>query len=381
METALGAREKILITPGPVHIDPRRWTRLEPMHHRSAPFRKIVRETEEMIGELAGSSSPVYLLTASGTGAMESAMANIAREGRRVLVVSGGKFGDRWGELASHYGCSTDIIRFDPGEAYDIDTILLRIEADGPEILALTHVESTSGLLLPLKDLLEKLPSKRPLVLLDAVASLGSEELLMDDWGVDLLVGAGQKALAAPPGVSFVIVGERTSMRGNAPYYFSFDRYEKGRGVGNTPFTPAVQSIQLLHQSLSVMRSIGFAEMRLRHEASSTAFIKAAAALSLSSFPRNPSSSVQALVPPEGVEAWAIIEQLLEKSGFIAAGGQDGLEGRIIRTGFLGLLGGETISRLVSALAAIMEGAGAAVDTEGAERAISAVCQQRDIRL
>ena len=165
--------ERIVIAPGPVHVPPALRYAVQPMHHRSEDFRAIVRDTEKMLRELLGTSSRVYTLTASGTGAMEAAVANIVSAGDRALVVSGGKFGDRWNEILAAYGCRTRLLSFEPGAAVDIEVVAAAAAEHEADIVACTHVESSSGLLLDLHSLSSRL--SRPLVMVDAISSLGAE--------------------------------------------------------------------------------------------------------------------------------------------------------------------------------------------------------------
>ncbi len=373
-------RGKLLLTPGPVHIDPSVWETIAPLHHRCEEFRRIVVETAGMTARLAGTEAPVFLMTMSGTGAMESALANLTVPNSKVLCVSGGKFGARWKEIADALDCDADILPFEPGKRIDPDLVCERIEKDRPEFLTLTHVESSTGLKLELEELLSRMPAPKPVVILDAIASLGCEELLMDEWGVDLIVGAGQKALAAPPGISFVIPGERASSLYRAGrrrlFYNSYIRYESGAAAGDTPFTPAVQGIQILHRSLGNLFAGGVKRTMERYREVSTAFIEACARLGMESLPEVPSASVQALILPEKARGRGVIDRLERNKGLVITGGQGALEGKIIRTGFLALHDWPVIERLVSGIADALGEYGLTVDREGASSIIRSAAAQ-----
>jgi aspartate aminotransferase-like enzyme len=345
----------MLLTPGPVHIDPRRFAALPPMHHRTGSFREIVIDTCRLVGDLCGSGDPAFLFAASGTGAMEAVVSNITDPGAKVLVVEGGKFGRRWAEIARVFGCEVDVLGFEMGMRVDPSAVAERAGRFSPDLICLTHVESSTGLRADIEEVIAALPDRRALIAVDAIASAGSEKILMDQWGIDVLAGAGQKALAAPAGVSFVIAGPRAmeaAARNKRPgYYFSFGRYAGGMRSGDTPFTPAVQSVQLLHGSLEYISRIGTDEVLGRHERSSKALSCAAGLLGLRMFPELPSSSVQAFIPPERISCEQIIRFLGERHGLIVAGGQDEMAGRIIRTGFPGIYSGKTLVKLVKGLA------------------------------
>ncbi len=376
--------ERIVLSPGPVHIPPHIWGEIRPVHHRSDEFRAIVRETESMMRELLGTASPVYTVTSSGTGGMEFAVANVTAPGSRVLVVSGGKFGDRWGELCRVYGCVTEIVRFPEGKAIDVGRVVERAGKMRPDCIALTHVESSTGLLLPLEMLLGALPGTRPVIMLDAIASVGVETLDTDAWGVDVVVTASQKAFGAPPGVSFVCLGPRArdcAMRtGRQLFYMSLERYEEGRTRGDTPFTPPVHIVQIVHRSLEKMRIIGWESARDRHRLASRAFTEALRHFTLDTFPENPSDAVQAFNIPKAYGSKRLVVELARK-GIIVAGGQGPLAGAVMRTGFLGLHGAPALSRAVSSIASVLRDGGCRVDEESAERAIGVLSDQQELFL
>jgi aspartate aminotransferase-like enzyme len=365
----------LMLSPGPVHVPAGLMADLPPLHHRSEEFKRIMIETEAMLREFLGTASSIYIFTASGTGAMEAAVANTAPAGSRALVVSGGKFGDRWAEILEAYGCRADVMRFAEGSAIPAEAVIERVSRTNPELIALTHVESSTGLLFPLPDLLRDLPSPRPVVLVDAVSSFGVEALEVDLWGIDIAIGASQKALMAPPGVSFMSMSARARelarRRQCHSYYFDVHRYAAERDNGDAPFTPAIHVVQLMHAALSRFKERGFEAVRERHRRASAAFLSAAKHLSLVSFSETPSSAVQVLVIPE-VRTEIDLQAELARAGFIVAGGQGSLKGRVIRTGFLGFFGSEVLVRFTRELARILAEGGFPVDVAAAESAILA---------
>ena len=377
---------RIVLSPGPVHVSPSQWEGLRHLHHRSDEFRTIVRETEGMIQELIGTDSPVYSISASGTGGMEFAATNMTSPGYTVLVVSGGKFGDRWAELCGAYGCRVNHVQLPPGVAIDVGNIVERVRAYGPDILALTHVESSTGLRAPIEELIGALPEPRPVIMLDAIASVGAESLSMDAWGIDAVVAASQKAFAAPPGASFVVLSPRAQkltqiVNRRHLYYFSLRRYEKGRQKGDTPFTPAIHTMQIMHRSLRRIQEIGWERVRERHRRASRAFIEAAAHLSLKSLPENPSDAVQVFKIPDGYGPADLVGELAEREGLIVAGGQGQLAGKVVRTGFLGLHGGKTLERAIDSIARVVAQGGCVVDAGAARRAMEVISDQEDLFL
>lgn len=378
------SEDRIVLSPGPVHVSPASWAAIRPLHHRSDEFRSIVRETEHMIRELLGTDAPIYTITASGTGGMEFAVTNLTCPGSKVLVVSGGKFGDRWSEICSSYGCWVNHVQVAAGKEIDPANIGERVANYGPDILALTHVESSTGLLAPLEELIGALPEPRPVIMLDAIASLGVESLAMDALGIDAVVVASQKAFAAPPGVSLVALSPRARklteiVEKSHSYYLSLKRYEEGQESGDTPFTPAIQTIQIMHRSLQRMREVGWEQVRNRHRTASRAWIEAARHIALEPFPEVPSDAVQAFLIPMSYGGSDLVAELEEREGIIVAGGQGPLEGRIIRTGFLGLHRGKVLERAICAIAKVLAEGGCVVDQEAARTVIGAVSDQGDL--
>lgn len=366
----------VIVSPGPVDVSPEALRDLPPLHHRSAAYERVVSESAAAVREALGTKHPVHFLTASGTGAMEAAIANATAPGERLLVLSCGKFGDRWAEIGAAFGCEVSVLRVPDGAAVDVAAAIGRIRADQPRHVAVTHVESSTGSLFPLKELAARLGSERPTVIIDAVSSFAAEELEMDAWGIDVVAGASQKALGAPAGAGFVCMGKGAMRPGRRGlYYFDLRRYASEAGESATPFTPAVGTMQAIHRSLDAMRGYGFDAVRSRHRLASEAFLSACGALGLSVFPEEPSAAVQALGLPDGARGEDLLDALSRK-GFIAAGGQGALRGRIVRTGFLGLYDGGTLLRLVRALSEALRDAGIAGEAALAEERMMAYSEK-----
>ncbi len=363
------AERLIVVSPGPVDVPPHVWGELPPMHHRSEAFERVLAESEAAVKEALASKHPVHFLSASGTGAMEAAVANAVPAGERLAVVSCGKFGDRWAEIGTAFGCDVSLMRIPDGAAVDIGAVSERIRRERPPYLALTHVESSTGTLFPLAAFSKSLDEPRPAILVDAISSFGAEELAMDAWGISVIVGASQKAIGAPVGVSFVCMRprRRAGAGGRALYYFDLERYRAESGASVAPFTPAIATMQLVHRSLAAMRRVGFENVRARHRRAGEAFVKACGALGLSEYSAAPAAAVQVLAMPEGVRSDDILAAL-ERRGFIAANGQGGLRGKVIRTGFLGLHDCGTLMRLVGALGESIGERGVAPDVVVAGR-------------
>lgn len=371
-------RTPLLVSPGPVDVPDAALGDLPRLHHRSADFRAVLDESAALVREMIGASGPVAFLSASGTGGMEAAIVNATRPGERVLVVSGGKFGDRWGEIARAHGRAVSAMRLRVGAPAPVGEILARSRRENPAAVALTHVESSTGALAPVREIASGLGPGGPIAIVDAISSAGAEELRMDEWGIDVVVGASQKALGAPPGVCFVATGERAASRGTSGgiYYFDLSRYRDASGASVAPFTPAIHTMQVVHRSLAVMRAAGFAAVRERHRGAAVAFVAACEALGARQFADAPSSAVQVMTPPRGCPADDVVAALAGR-GFIASGGQGPLAGSVVRTGFLGLLDAGTLAALVKAFGDALADLGFAGDGAEAARRAARYAEKR----
>jgi len=327
--------ERILLTPGPVHVAGSRYLLVEEMHHRSDSFRLLMRETCSFLAEILGTSGRVAVISSSGTGAMETAVANFTSGKDKALVVSAGKFGERWAEILTCHGRGVKVHRLIPEESIDVEGIAGLIVEEHPDVIFLTHVESSTGMLLPLRELMDLIKGKKPLVIVDAVASLGVEEISMDEWGMDVVVGASQKAFSVPPGLGIVAFGERAEEKmkevHSKGYYFDLEKYLDEAAVGDPPFTPAIPLVQMMHESLRLFRSIGLDRMMERHIVLSNSFYAGMSALGFEVLSRNPSRAVHVLRVPGGVVEGTNLPALIEdRTGFVVADGQGEYRGKVI---------------------------------------------------
>jgi len=336
----------------------------------------VLRGVTASLRRLHGTEGEVFLLAASGTGAMEAAVVNVLAPGERALVVTAGKFGERWAQLLAAYGIAHETVEVEWGAAVDPDEVRLRLERDpGLVVLFATHSETSAGSLHDVAALarITKALSRRLVV--DAVTSLGVHPLSQDEWGVDVVVCGSQKGLMIPPGIATVslaphaaswIDGERLPR-----YYFDLRRARKGLAVGETPFTPPVSLVLALEEALAMIFEEGLDAVHHRHRRLAHATRAGAEALGFTVFSSHPSHAVTALTPPAGIEAAAIVRRLREAHGMVVGGGQDRLKGRILRIGHMGAYGLEDIVAVIDALEECVTALGQPA-RGGAERARAA---------
>ena len=336
-------KEYMLMAPGPTAIPPQVLLAMAKpiIHHRTPAFRAILKETNEGLQYLFQTRNPVVTLSASGTGAMEAAVANTLSRGDKALVVRGGKFGERWGELCGAYGVETILIDVEWGHAVDPSRIEAALESD-PDIRAVfTTLCETSTCVRNDIEAIGKIVAKRPTALVvDAVSGLCAEDLKTDDWNVDIAIAGSQKALMLPPGLAFASVSpkaEALMKRSDLPkFYLSFEKALKSLAKTDTPFTSAVSLIYALRESISMLRQEGLESVTKRHARLAEATREAALAMGLGLFSKAPSNVATAMVMPEGLDAEELRKILSGEFNITVAGGQADLKGKIIRVAHLG---------------------------------------------
>ena len=345
-----------LFTPGPVEIPVRVLRALSqvPPHHRTDEFRATMRKVTGELQQLHGTAGEVFMLAASGTGAMEAAVVNLMSPGERALVVTGGKFGERWKGLLTAFGLPHQVLDVEWGHAVDPAEVDRALGLD-PSLTTVfaTHSETSTGSLHDVRAIAGFTRARGRRLVLDAVTSLGVHPLVQDEWGIDVVVCGSQKGLMVPPGLATVSLAPWAAEaigRGLPRYYFDLRKARANLPVGETAYTPPVSLVLALEEALAMIREEGLAEVHARHRRLALAARAGAAALGLRVFPASPSHAVTALLPPEGLEAPAIVKRLRQRHGMVVAGGQDQLKGRILRIGHMGAYDLADLHALLGAL-------------------------------
>ncbi len=352
-----------LFTPGPVEIPPRilRALSATPPHHRTEAFRQTLLRVTQALRELHGTAGEVFVLGASGTGAMEAAVVNLLAPGDRALAVLGGKFGERWAKLLAAYGVAHETVAVEWGRSVDpaaVDAALAK--SPGTRALFATHSETSTGALHDVRALAEIAHRHGALLVVDAITSLAVHPLPQDEWGVDVVVCGSQKGLMIPPGLATVSLAPSAaaSIEGaRLPrFYFDLVKARKGLAVGETPWTPPVSLVLALDEALAMIREEGLDAVHARHARVAEATRAGARALGCTTFAARPSNAVTALLPPAGVEASSVVKRLRDEHGMIVAGGQDALKGRIFRIGHMGHYDLGDVHAVIGALGAVLAG-------------------------
>ncbi|OGP73158.1 MAG: class V aminotransferase [Deltaproteobacteria bacterium RBG_16_49_23] len=356
--------KKYLFSPGPTMLPPEVLLKMaEPvMHHREPEFEKIFGEIREGLKYLFQTKNEVLVFTSSGTGAMEGAVSNILSRGDKALVIQGGKFGERWGEICKAYGIEFIPIDVEWGRAVAPELIRKTLESD-PAIRAVyTQASETStGVRHPIREIAEI--TKRyedKVVVVDAITGIGVFDIPMDQWGIDVLISGSQKALMLPPGLAFAALSEKAWKlveRSNLPrYYFDLKKELKSTKKNQSSYTPAISLFVGLRESLKMIRKEGLEPLFRRHEKLARATREAVKALGLGLYaPDSPSDAVTAVKIPEGIDGERLKDLFFERFGITVAEGQDRAKGKIIRIAHLGYYGRLDMVMVISALEMLLK--------------------------
>jgi aspartate aminotransferase-like enzyme len=334
-----------LLTPGPVAVPERVLLAMAQtlLHHRAPAFLPLLQEVREGLRRVFQTSGDVLILASSGTGAMEAAVANLLDRGQRAVVVRGGKFGERWGELCVAFGVEPVYVDVTWGQAVRPEQVRAAFEA-APDAAALLvqASETSTGVYHPIREL-AAVVRERPecLIVVDGISGVGVHDLRTDEWGLDVVVSGSQKSWLLPPGLAFVALSERAERvlqrTRNPRYYFDLRRELKNQRSNQTAWTPAVSLIVGLRESLRMILDEGLESVLARHKALAEATRAAMQALGLELLaPDSPSYACTAVCVPEGIDGEALVKHLRDKYALTLAGGQDQLSGRIFRIGHMG---------------------------------------------
>jgi aspartate aminotransferase-like enzyme len=353
--------KQYLMTAGPTPLPPRvSQVMAEPVvYHRAPagvePYARVL----ERLPDVFRTGNDVLMFPSSGSGAMESAVANLVRPGDTALACAAGKFGERWIELCDAYGAQT--VRYEPGwgrklDPAEIDSLLQA--HDGVNVVFATLSETSTGIVNDVKAIAEVTAARGALLVIDAVSGLGAAELAQDDWGVDVVVAGSQKALMAPPGLAFASVSQRAldfaADRPGGRYYFDWGKTVKGqrKDPPTSPFTPPVTLIAALDVALEMIETEGIESAWARHDLLARATRAGAAAIGLDVYgdADERSTVVTAVELPDSIDGGKVPKILRDTYGITANGGQEQLKGKILRIAHCGYFGAFDILTILSGL-------------------------------
>ncbi len=350
-------RKTRLFTPGPTPLLPAAQFAMAAadIHHRTAEFRALYTRVLAQLKEFVGTTSDVILLSSSGTGAMEASVSNLTSPGDHILVLTAGKFGERWTALGKAFGCHVDVVSAPYGSTFSLDEVKAALKLETRAVF-MQATETSTGVrhCVPAVAKLLKDSQSEALLVVDAITGLGTTHLDMDGWGVDVLVGGSQKAVMIPPGLSYLAVGprawDRMESTHNPRYYFDLRKERKNAKLGESAYTPAVALIAALGAALDWIAaqaatpenpagSLAEGRKKLIENAETIAAMTRAAmiALGLKLFaPDAFGTAATAVLAPEGVDSGLFVKELKSRFAAIITNGQGEMKGQIFRIAHLG---------------------------------------------
>ena len=353
--------ETLLMIPGPTRVSPRVLKAMSKsiVNHRSAVFGEILIDTNEMMSEVFQTENPSYLITGSGTAAMEAALGNVIEKGDKILNIVGGKFGERFMQITeTHQGIPVEL-SVEWGHAANPDDVRYILEEE-EDIKAVTmvHNETSTGVANPIEEVGKILKDFDALYVVDTVSSLGGDDVQVDNFGIDMCVTGSQKCLAAPPGMAAITLNDDAwdvvDKTESKTYYLDMKKYRKSgaKAVPETPYTPSVSLMYAMNEALKIIMEEGLEARIKRHEQAAMATINGIKAMGLELFANEDVSSttVTAVKIPEGMTDKNLRGTMRNKYRIELAGGQDHLKGNVFRIGHMGNI---THREIISTLAAL----------------------------
>lgn len=359
--------ETLLMIPGPTMVSPRVLKAMSEniVNHRSAVFGEIITETTEMMSEVFQTENQSYILTGSGTSAMEAALASVLDKGDKVLNIVGGKFGQRFMQIAETHGAIPTELEVEWGYGVDTEDVKYILEED-EDINAVTivHNETSTGVTNPIEEVGKIVKDYNALYVVDTVSSLGGDDVFVDGYNIDICVTGSQKCLAAPPGMAAITMSEDAwkvvDETPSSSYYLDMKRYRKSGSTTppETPYTPSVSLMYAMREALNVVMEERLETRIKRHSLAALATRNGIKSIGLELFaqPEVSSNTVTAIKMPEGVTDKQLRGTMRDKYRIELAGGQDHLKGNVFRIGHMGNITQKEILTTIASLEMTLKG-------------------------
>src|SRR6476646_4680531 len=343
-------RKNRLFTPGPTPLLPSaQFVEASfTAHHRTADFRNLFSRVLSDMKEFIGTKNDVLVLACSGSGVMEASVSNLTSPGDKILVLTAGKFGERWTALGKAFGCNVDVLSKPYGETFSLDEARAKLTPD-VRVVYMQATETSTGARHDVQGIakLVRGMGDETLLVVDAITGLGTTHLDVDGWGIDVIIGGSQKALMIPPGLAYLAVSERAWKRMDATknprYYFDFRKERKSNAKGETAFTPATSLWAGLGAALEFVRQMGGGDLAAGRKAlvdnaelaaeMTRAGVKA---LGLKLFTSSPGAALTPVVAPAGLDSGKIVKEFRESFSAVVANGQGDMKGKLFRIAHIG---------------------------------------------
>ncbi len=358
-----------LLSPGPTPVPERVLLAMAKpiIHHRTPQFSAIFDECAQKLKTVFKTKNDVLILSASGTGAMESAICNAFSPGEKVLVINGGKFGQRWGRISEKFGLTVEWMDVEWGDAASAQEIKSALDKD-PDIKGvLTQAtESSTTVKHPIKEIAAITKKRDCLLVVDAITGVPVFDVPMDEWGIDILISGSQKAFMLPPGISFIALSQRAwekvEKADNKKFYFDLKKERKNLANKTTSYTAPVSLVYGLREVLSMLEEETMPKVYGRHANLAKAMRAGADALGLKNVTDSPSEAMTGVFLPETIDGGKFVKTLRDGFGVTFAGGQDNWKGKIVRIAHLGYFGEFDMIIALSAIEMALSRFGAKVE-------------------
>ena len=358
-------KKQRLLTPGPTPLLPQALHAMmgADIHHRTEDFRQLYKSVLSDLKTVMGTQNDVIILVSSGTGALEASAVNFLSPGDAVLILSAGKFGERWENVAKAYGLRAITLKSPYGEVVSPERVAAAL-AENPDIRAvmLQASETSTGSAHDVKAIAALVQKTPAILVLDAITGLGTMPLDIDGWGLDIVVGGSQKAFMIPPGISFLSISQKAwALNDSAKlprFYFDLKRELKNAVNGESAWTPNTSLLLAMAESLKYIKALGMDKLVANAQMLALAMRAAASALGLEVFSSSPGGSVTAVRAPQGMNSGVIVKEFRQRFGAIITNGQGEMQGQIFRIAHLGYFDFMDLFAMVAALEIILNANG-----------------------
>ena len=344
-------RKTRLYTPGPTPLLPAAQFAMAAadIHHRTPEFRALFQKVLAQLKVFVGTKNDVLLLSSSGTGAMEASVSNLTSPGDRVLVLTAGKFGERWTDLTKAFACQPDVVKDPYGQTLDLAEVRASLKPEH-KVVYMQATETSTAVRHDVEAVAKLLKEVAPeaLLVVDGITGLGTTHFDVDGWGIDVLIGGSQKAVMIPPGLAYLSVSEKAwaamEKSKNPRYYFDLRKERKNAVKGESAYTPAVALVAGLGAALDYIAGQAGGDLEKGRVALvNNAQVNAAAtraglvALGFTLFaPTAPAAAATAVAVPEGMNSGDVVKALKARFSLVTANGQGEMQGKIFRVAHLG---------------------------------------------
>ena len=359
--------KRYLLAPGPTPVPSEVLLSMAMpiIHHRSPDFLPVLDSAKKGLQWLYQTKNDVLIICSTGTGGMVGAVNNFFNQGDKVVVINGGKFGERWTKICKAYGLTVDEITLEWGYAVKPEMVEEKLKKDQDiKGVFVQASETSTGVYHDIQSLASIVKKyENTLLVVDAISALAAHDLRTDDWGIDIMIGGSQKGLMLPPGIAFVSINEKAWEKAKTSklpkFYFDFKKERENLAKNQTNFTSPVTLIIGLNESLTMLQAEGLENVFKRHEKLALTTRKAVQALGLQLYAKeSPSNAVTAIMTPPGIDGQAVYKNLREKYGITAAGGQDRARGKIFRIAHLGYVDKFDVITAIAGIEMVLKGMG-----------------------